>query len=90
MPVVAKLVDGSDPSAGAEYPAVAVDENTVIEIFPPLGIARLGDSDTEYFLAPEVLGQTDPPTPDRNFRDGEQKIRRQVPFLLSIHIEKSS
>ena len=27
------------------------------KIFPPIGIARLGDSDTEWFIGPEWPGQ---------------------------------
>jgi len=68
----------SDPSKGASYRDVTANQIAFLEIFPPVGIARLGDSDLEYFFAPEVPGGTDPPTPDGNFRDSEQKIRRQA------------
>ncbi|KAF9504784.1 hypothetical protein BS47DRAFT_1401028 [Hydnum rufescens UP504] len=67
-----------DPSKGASYNPVPADEIDALEIFPPVGIARLGDSEKEYFFAPEVPGNISPPTPDGNFRDDEQKIRRQA------------
>ncbi|KAJ3573932.1 hypothetical protein NP233_g2106 [Leucocoprinus birnbaumii] len=49
-----------------------------IAIFPPLGIARFGDSKTEYFLASEVPGRTAHPRKVETFRDSTQKIRRQA------------
>ena len=76
----------SDPSKGASYGRVNASDIFTLEIFPPVGIARLGDSDTEYFFAPEVPGTTSPPTPDGNFRDNQQKIRRQV--ALSIDSDR--
>lgn len=55
-----KLEILGDPSKGSEYPAPsgAIDH---MAIFPPIGIARVGDSDSECFLAPEVPGHTSPP-----------------------------
>ncbi len=59
-----------------------------VEIFPPIGIARVGNSgatDTgepdpkskiEFFYGPEVPGVTDVPV--SSFRDGNGKIKRQV------------
>jgi L-Lysine epsilon oxidase N-terminal len=67
-----------DPSEGASYSSVDASKIKALEIFPPVGIARLGDSEEEYFLAPEVPGNISPPTPDGNFRDTYQGIRRQV------------
>ena len=55
-----KLEILSDPSKGSEYP----DPTGTIKrlaIFPPIGIARIGDSECECFLAPEVPGRTSPP-----------------------------
>lgn len=65
-----------------------------VEIFPPIGIARVGNSgatDTgepdpkskiEFFYGPEVPGITDVPhvfgVRDWSFRDGSGKIKRQV------------
>lgn len=50
-----------DPSMSGTYPDVEVDDIKRIAIFPPIGIARVGDSDIECFLAPEVPGRTSPP-----------------------------
>src|SRR5688572_10860302 len=45
-------------------------------IYPPIGIARVGNSDDEYFLAPEVV---DPlPEPPGFYRDGEGALKRQA------------
>ena len=50
-----------DPSTAAHYPPVDHHKIVRLEIFPPIGIARVGDSETECFLAPEVPGRTYPP-----------------------------
>jgi L-Lysine epsilon oxidase N-terminal len=76
MATPAKPVD--DPSQNSTYAAVTTRSIASLEIFPPVGVARLGDSEKEYFFAPEVPGNINPPTPDGNFRDDKQKIRRQV------------
>ena len=44
-------------------------------IYPAIGIARLGNSENEYFLAPEV---TDPlPAPPGFYRDPTGALKRQ-------------
>ncbi|MGI8988015.1 MAG: LodA/GoxA family CTQ-dependent oxidase [Bryobacteraceae bacterium] len=45
------------------------------KIFPPIGIARLGDSPDGYFIGPEAPGC--PPDPDGGFRDVDGRIKRQ-------------
>lgn len=52
------------------------DEIKSIAIHPAIGIARVGNAQDAYFLAPEVIGQT-PQDPD-GFRDDEGRIKRQV------------
>ena len=54
-----------------------------VEIFPAIGVARLGNSKTEYFIGPELPIDNDtrgnsPPTADNKIRDSEGNIRRQV------------
>ncbi|KAI0684994.1 hypothetical protein BC835DRAFT_1421711 [Cytidiella melzeri] len=49
------------------------DQIASIEIFPPIAIARVGDSQ-ESFLAPELPGID--PLPEGGFRDAHQKIKR--------------
>ena len=45
-------------------------------IYPAIGIARLGNSESEYFLAPEV---TDPlPEPPGFYRDSTGALQRQA------------
>ncbi|CCM05259.1 uncharacterized protein FIBRA_07469 [Fibroporia radiculosa] len=65
-------------------------EISYIQIFPPIGIARLGDSgfnldtgepdgDIEYFLSPEVPGSDDvSPAVNNSFRDSKYRIKRMV------------
>ncbi|EDR13863.1 uncharacterized protein LACBIDRAFT_304964 [Laccaria bicolor S238N-H82] len=76
----------SDPSTAAHYPPVDHNKIVRLEIFPPIGIARVGDSEIECFLAPEVPGRTYPPNGLRmrpngqefKFRDAHQRLRRQA------------
>ncbi|MCA9964850.1 MAG: LodA/GoxA family CTQ-dependent oxidase, partial [Anaerolineales bacterium] len=58
---------------------------TVFKIHPAIGIARLGNSDTDFYLAPESPGQL--PTeydvngqekPVEQFRDSQKRIKRQA------------
>ena len=60
------------------------------KIFPPVGIARLGDSGFDldigepdgnivFFLPSDIPGSDDPPPEsDGRFRDDEDRIKRQV------------
>lgn len=80
-----------DPSEDSSYKSVTAGDIATLEIFPPVGIARLGDSDKEYFFAPEVPGNISPPAPDGNFRDDQQKIRRQAArFRVYAYDKKGS
>ncbi|MGB5081592.1 MAG: LodA/GoxA family CTQ-dependent oxidase [Burkholderiales bacterium] len=47
---------------------------TTLKIFPPIGIARLGDS-PEFFIGPERPGDLTPPTD--GYRDASCRIKRQ-------------
>jgi len=47
-----------------------------IKIFPPIGIARLGNSPDGYFIGPERLDEV--AAPPGGFRDASQKIKRQA------------
>ncbi len=52
------------------------DNLAYCEIYPGIGIARVGASTTEWFLAPEVPDQ--PPQPDQNtFKDKGGRLKRQ-------------
>jgi L-Lysine epsilon oxidase N-terminal/L-lysine epsilon oxidase C-terminal domain/Iron-containing redox enzyme len=46
------------------------------EIYPSIGIARLGDSPTGYYVGPEAPGN--PPKPEGGFKDPEGRIKRQA------------
>ena len=60
-----------------------VNRIATIAIFPPLGIARLGDSQTQFFIGPELpINNVDGAyQPIPQFRDADGHIRRQVLFL---------
>jgi hypothetical protein len=47
-----------------------------IKIFPPIGIARLGNSPDEYFIGPEKPVPTS--IPEGGFRDAAGRIKRQA------------
>jgi hypothetical protein len=49
---------------------------TAVKIFPSIGIARLGNSPTEYFIGPEIPGVR--PVPAGGYRDGACRIKRQA------------
>lgn len=78
-----------DPSAGKTYVDVDPSKVARVEIFPPIGVARVGDSGTwangqldpdnpeiEYFYGPEAPGLDD--YPFGSFRDSQSRIKRQV------------
>lgn len=78
-----------DPSAGSSYPSVDFRDIAYVEIFPAIGIARVGNSGStngkrsgpvDYFLGPE-LPQT-VYNPVGGYRDGNQAIKRQVNVFL--------
>jgi L-Lysine epsilon oxidase N-terminal/L-lysine epsilon oxidase C-terminal domain/Iron-containing redox enzyme len=48
---------------------------TSVAIFPPIGIARLGESTSDYFLGPELNPDEERPA---SYRDAEGKIKRQA------------
>ncbi|KIL59196.1 hypothetical protein M378DRAFT_1016847 [Amanita muscaria Koide BX008] len=90
-PAKLSLVQHGDPSADATYNPISLTDIAYVEIFPPVGIARFGDSENEYFLAPEVPGRTSPPAGIDKFRDSEQKIRRQaVRFRVYAYDENNN
>lgn len=47
-----------------------------VEIYPPIGIARVGNSPDEYFLGPTIPGQA--AKDDSDFRDAAGRIKRQA------------
>jgi hypothetical protein len=49
-----------------------------VKIFPPIGVARIGNS-PEWYLGPELPFPAPPPVPsDGNYKDNECQIRRQA------------
>ena len=49
-----------------------------VKIFPPIGIARIGNS-AEWFLGPELPFPASPTVPsDGNYKDNQCRIRRQA------------
>lgn len=55
--------------------STTLDQIHSLAIFPPLGIARVGNSD-EYYFAPEIPGQ--PGNPEGGFKDRQGRIKKQV------------
>lgn len=52
-----------------------IKDITSVKIYPPIGIARLGNS-SEYFLASEVPGVV--PKPKGGYKDSEGRVKKQV------------
>jgi hypothetical protein len=52
------------------------NEIASISIYPSIGIARVGNSITEYFIGPEIPGMI--PQDHQNFRDAQGRIKRQA------------
>ncbi|MFC5750957.1 LodA/GoxA family CTQ-dependent oxidase [Actinomadura rugatobispora] len=54
---------------------------TTVRIHPAIGIARLGNSDTDFFVGPEIPGK--PPNPpgatlEEKFKDASRRVKRQA------------
>lgn len=56
-----------------------------VDIFPPIGVARVGDSE-EYYLGPEIPHVD--PIPEGGFKDANHKIKRQVRsfFVAGVNV----
>jgi L-Lysine epsilon oxidase N-terminal/L-lysine epsilon oxidase C-terminal domain/von Willebrand factor type A domain len=56
---------------------------TVYKIHPPIGIARVGNSD-EFFIGPEQIGEE--PNPAGGFKDAQCRVKRQAArFRIYAH-----
>ena len=53
-----------------------LDEIVKVAIHPAIGIARVGNSPTDHFFAPEV--PCEPPSDPDRFRDPQGRIKRQA------------
>jgi len=51
---------------------------SIVKIFPPIGIARLGNSTDKFFIGPEIPGNHGPPPDDGLYRDASLRIKRQA------------
>ena len=49
-------------------------------IHPGIGIARIGNSPTDYFICPEVPGRL--PDPGGSYKDAQGRIKRQVLLII--------
>jgi L-Lysine epsilon oxidase N-terminal/L-lysine epsilon oxidase C-terminal domain len=49
---------------------------TTIKIYPPIGIARLGNSPDEFFIGPEIPGVRTPPP--GGYKDSRCRVKRQA------------
>lgn len=54
------------------------DQDTIVRysIYPAIGIARVGNSETEYFIGPEAPGEV--PDPEGGFKDAAGCVKRQA------------
>lgn len=52
------------------------DKITRYVIYPGIGIARVGNSESEYFIGPESPGEV--PEPEGGFKDSSGRIKRQA------------
>ncbi|WP_435019961.1 LodA/GoxA family CTQ-dependent oxidase [Tundrisphaera sp. TA3] len=75
------LANGESPQDSSEPRPVAAREESpdacIVKavIYPPIGIARVGNSPEEYFIGPEV---PDPPAKEPgSYRDQEGRLKRQ-------------
>src|SRR5260370_26615718 len=69
----------STPSIGTSTTSASERQSTSIvraAIHPSIGVARLGNSPEEYFLAPEVVDP--PPQPPGFYRDASGALKRQA------------
>ncbi|MFD0857086.1 LodA/GoxA family CTQ-dependent oxidase, partial [Actinomadura adrarensis] len=54
---------------------------TSVRIHPAIGIARLGNSETDFFIGPEIPGKPPSPsgtTPEEKFKDANGHVKRQA------------
>ena len=62
---------------------------TVYRIHPAIGIARVGNSPTEFFIGPERVGQF--PEPPGGFKDSQCRVKRQAArFRIYAHKDDGS
>lgn len=72
LPLLPKAAVAATPTA---EPAPEGAKIARVGVYPPIGISRVGGSDS-WFLAPEVPGL--PPRPEGGFKDGTETIKKQV------------
>ena len=82
MPLMARAAFAVDAPAGPPSDTTIAS----LAIYPPLGISRVGNSN-EWFHAPEVPGL--PPLADGRYKDGSEKIKKQVQRFRVYAINKS-
>jgi hypothetical protein len=56
-----------------------------VRIYPPIGIARVGNSKDAWFIGPEVPGRFDEPT--GGFKDAEGAVKRQARLSFCLHCQ---
>ena len=49
---------------------------TAAKIYPAIGIARVGNSPTEFFIGPERVGETS--SPEGGYKDAQGRVKRQA------------
>jgi L-Lysine epsilon oxidase N-terminal/L-lysine epsilon oxidase C-terminal domain len=67
------------------------DMTSNYQVFPAIGVARVGNSETDYYLAPEEAGALplradNKPFTMSDFRDGDKKLCRQAARFRVYHV----
>lgn len=65
------------------------DENTVMRyvIYPCIGVARVGNSESEYFIGPEAPGEV--PRPEGGYKDGDGRVKRQAARFRIYEVDEA-
>jgi hypothetical protein len=62
---------------------------TVYKIHPAIGIARIGNSPTDFFIGPEKIGEY--PNPPGGFKDSQCRVKRQAArFRIYAHYDNET
>jgi L-Lysine epsilon oxidase N-terminal len=70
----------------ASHKGVDPTKIDVIRIYPPIGIARVGNSKDGWYIGPEVPGRFDEPI--GGFKDAQGAVKRQVSVAHRIRLHR--
>jgi L-Lysine epsilon oxidase N-terminal len=70
----------------ASHKGVDPTKIDLIRIYPPIGIARVGNSKDGWYIGPEVPGRFDEPV--GGFKDAQGAVKRQVSVAHRVHLHR--